>query len=138
MTKFVMAVLVIQVLGGLYQFMVLATASSAHSTARASRLPDLLVFSHAVLGFLAAGLWVGQLMTGHDLWAWATLAVLALLIAGGAVMFFKTEFTSETLDRPSADPANVRVAEKQIPKSVLHAHGLGAAVLVVCVLIVAL
>lgn len=138
MTKFVMAVFVVQVLGGLYQMGILASAGSRHSTARASRLPDLLVFSHAVLGFLAAGLWIGQLATGNDLWAWLTLGVVALTIAGGTVMFVKTEFAPDTIDRPALDPANVRVAEKQIPKTVLHAHGAGAAVLVVCVLIVAL
>ena len=138
MTKFVMAVLLLQVLGGLFQVGTLVTAGSSNSIARASRLPDLLVFSHAVLGFLAAAVWVGQLMTGDDTFAWVTLGIIALSIAGGTVMFVKTEFKSDTLDRPAADPANVRVAEKQIPKTVLHAHGLGAAVLVVCVLIVAL
>ena len=138
MTKFVMAVLVVQVIGGLYQFMVLATANSAHSTARASRLPDLVVFTHAVLGFLAAAVWVGQLVTGNDLFAWTTLGILLLSVAGGTLLFVKTEFKSETLDRPAMDPADVRVVEKQIPKSVIHGHGLGAAVLVICVLIVAL
>ncbi|CAA9375697.1 MAG: hypothetical protein AVDCRST_MAG32-1164 [uncultured Nocardioides sp.] len=138
MTKFVMALFVIQVVGGLFQMGTLMTAGSRNSTARASRLPDLLVFSHAVLGFLAAGLWVGQLLTGDDRFAWVTLAVVALSIAGGTVMFLKTELGSETLDRPAADPADVRVAEKQIPKTVLHGHGLGAAVLAVCVLVVAL
>lgn len=138
MTKFVMAVLAIQVLGGLYQFGILMGADSRNSVARASRLPDLLVFSHAVLGFLAAALWVGQLTTGNDSFAWATFVVLLLASAGGAVMFVKTELTRETLDRPASDPAAVRVAEKQIPKSVMHAHGAGAALLLGCVLYVAL
>jgi hypothetical protein len=138
MTKFVMAVLVIQVIGGLYQFMVLATARSEHSTARATRLPDWVVFTHAALGFLAAGVWVGQLVTGNDLFAWTTLGLLLMSVVGGTVLFLKTELRSETLDRPAMDPADVRVVEKQIPKSVIHGHGLGAAVLVVCVLVVAL
>ena len=142
MTKFVMAVLVVQSLGGLYQFGILASAGRRDSTARASRLSDSLVFSHGVLGFLAAGLWLGQLLTGNDYWAWATLVVILLAIAGGTVMFLQTELKPETIDRPvvdrAEDPADLRVAEKQIPKSVLHGHGLGAAVLVVCVLVVAL
>ena len=146
MTKFVMALLVVQALGGLYQFGILASAGRRDSTARASRLSDSLVFSHGLLGFLAAGLWVGQLLTGNDYWAWATLVVILLSVAGGTVMFLKTELEAETIDSlavdgavdGAVDPADVRVAEKQIPKSVLHGHGLGAAVLVVCVLIVAL
>jgi hypothetical protein len=138
MTKFVMGILVIQALGGLYQMGVLMTSTSPHSTARATRLPDLLVFSHGLLGFLAATLWLGQLFTGDDAYAWATLGVVLLAVAGGMVMFVETEFKGETLDRPAIDPADIRVAEKQIPKAALHAHGLGAAVLVVCVLVVAL
>lgn len=138
MTTFVMGLFVIQVLGGLYQFGILMAAPSRHSTARATRLPDWLVFSHGLLGILAAGLWLGQLLTGNDVYAWATLAVVLLSIAGGTVMFVKTELKSKTLDIPAADPADVRVAEKRIPKTVLHGHGLGAAVLAICVLIVAL
>jgi hypothetical protein len=138
MTKFLMAVFVVQLMGGLYQVGILMSADSRASVARASRLPDLLVFTHGVLGFVAAGLWVGQLATGDDRFAWTTLAVLVMAIAGGTVLFVKTEFHGDTIDRPALDPADVRVAEKQIPKGVLHGHGLGAAVLVVCVLVVAL
>ena len=138
MTKFVMAILAIQALGGLYQVGVLMTATSPHSTARASRLPDLLVFSHAMLGGLAAALWLGQLFTGNDAYAWATLVVVLLSVGGGMIMFVKTEFEPDTIGRTTLDPADARVAEKQIPKTALHAHGLGAAVLVVSVLVVAL
>ena len=133
-----MAIFVVQTLGGLYQLGILASQRASHSPARASRLPDLLVFAHGVLGFLAAGLWVGQLTTGNDTFAWSTLGVIALAIAGGTVLFVKTEFSSETIDHAAADPAEVRVVEKRIPKTVLHGHGLGAAVLAVCVLLVAL
>jgi predicted lipid-binding transport protein (Tim44 family) len=138
MTKFVMGILVIQLLGGLYQMGVLMTSTSPSSTARATRLPDLLVFSHGLLGFLAAGLWLGQLFTGNDAYAWATLVVVLLSVGGGMVMFVETEFKGDTIDRPAVDPADIRVAEKQIPKAALHAHGLGAAVLLVSIFIVAL
>lgn len=138
MTTFVMALFLIQVLGGLYQIGILMASSSPSSPARATRLPDLLVFSHGLLGFLAAGLWAGRIITGDDAYAWATLAVLVLSVAGGAAMFAKTAPASETLDRPVADPADARVAEKRIPPSVLLGHGLGAGLLVICVLVVAL
>ncbi len=138
MTEFVLGIFVIQVLGGLYQMGILATANSRDSAARASRLPDLLVFSHALLGLLAAGLWLGQLFTGNDTYAWTTLVVLLLSVAGGTVMFVKTEFRGETVNRPAADPADTRVAEKRIPKAALYGHGLGALVLVICVVVVAL
>lgn len=136
-----MGLFVIQLGVGLYQMGILAASHSRHSPARATRLSDRLVFSHALLGFLAAGLWLGQLLTGDDRYAWATAVVVLLSIAGGMVMFVETEFRPGTLeDRTAApaDPADVRVAEKQIPKVVMHGHGLGAAVLLVGVVAVAL
>jgi hypothetical protein len=138
MTGFVMAVLVLQALGGLYQMAILMASHTAYSRARATRLPDWLVFSHGLLGFVAAGLWVGQLVTGDERYAWSTFVVLLLAIAGGSVMFVQTELRSERLHRAAADPADVLVVEKQIPKTVLHAHGLGAAVLLASVLYVAI
>ena len=71
-------------------------------------------------------------------YAWATLVVLLLSVAGGTVMFAKTEFRGETIDRRAAAPADTRVAEKCIPKTALYGHGLGAAVLIVRVVVVAL
>ena len=138
MSKLVMALLVVQVVGGAYLFMSVASAGSQHSTARASRLPSLVVFGHASLGLLAPALWIGYLLTGSDGWVWATLGSLLLSVAGGLFMFARTAGRSDTLHETAADPADVRVAEKQIPASVLAGHGLVAAALVVCVVLVGL
>lgn len=138
MTKFVMALLVVQVLGGLYQFGFLMTSGSSNSTARASRLPDLLVFGHALLGLVAPALWLAWMFSDLEAFVWATLASLLLSVGGGLVMFARTAGHGKTLDVPTADPADSRVAEKQIPGPALAGHGLLAAVLVVCVLLVGL
>jgi hypothetical protein len=138
MDKLVMALLVVQVVGGGYLFMSVASAGSEHSGARASRLPPALVFGHAMLGLAAPALWIGYLVAGSTWLAWVTLGSLLLSIAGGLFMLSRTAGRSETISAPAVDLADVRVAEKQIPTSVLVTHGLVAAALVVLVLIEAL
>jgi hypothetical protein len=138
MSTLVMMLLVVQVVGGAYLFGAVASAGSAASTARASRLPPFLVFGHAMLGLAAPTLWVGWMVTDATPVVWVTLASLLLSIAGGLVMLARTAGRSETLDQPASDPADVRVAEKHIPKPVLAGHGLLAAVLVGLVLAVGL
>lgn len=139
MSNLVMGLLVIQLVGGAYLFSFVMSAGQRHSSARATRLPGLMVFVHAVLGVAAVGLWVAWLETGEPAIAWTTLASLLLSVGGGLLMFARTAGHDETIDRPMAtDPADVRVAEKQIPASALMAHGGLALVLVVLVLLVAL
>ncbi len=138
MSKLVMMLLVVQVVVGSYLFMSVASSNSAHSTARATRLPSLVVFAHSMIGVVSPLWWILWLFTGSTLWVWVTLGSLLASVAGGLVMAAKTFGHSHTLHKPAADPADVRVVEKQIPKPVLLGHGLGAAVLVGCVLVVGL
>jgi hypothetical protein len=138
MDKLVMGLLVVQVVGGGYMFMSHASSGSQHSTARASRLPAIVVFGHALLGVAAPVFWIGYLVDGSTWIAWTTLGSLLLSVAGGLFMLSRTAGHSDTLAQPAADAADVRVVEKQIPKSVLVAHGGTAALLVVLVLLEAL
>ncbi|WP_322921984.1 hypothetical protein [Nocardioides renjunii] len=138
MSTLVMMLLVVQVVGGAYLFGAVSTAGASFSTARATRLPPLLVFGHAMLGLAAPTLWIGWMVTRADPMVWVTLGSLLLSIAGGLVMLSRTAGHSTTLERPATDPADVAVVEKQIPKPVLAGHGLLAAVLVACVVAVGL
>ena len=138
MSNLVMGLLVVQLVGGAYLFSFVLGAGQRHSTARATRLPGLMVFVHAVLGVAAAGLWVAWLETGVAAIAWTTLGSLLLSVGGGLLMFARTAGHEETIERFATDPADVRVAEKQIPAVALLGHGLLALVLVVLVLLVAL
>ena len=133
-----MALMVAQVVGGAYLFMSVASSGSEHSTARASRLPPIVVFGHAMLGLAAPALWIGYLLTGWTWVAWVTLGSLVLSVTGGLFMLSRTAGRSDTVSAAAADPADVRVAEKQIPTSVLVGHGLVAALLLVLVLLEAL
>ena len=138
MSKFVMALLVVQLVVGAYLFAFVSSTGSRFSTARATRLPSLLVFGHAVLGVTAPALWIFYLYTGETALVWVTLASLLASAGGGLFMLARTAGRSDTLHRPAEDPADVRVVEKQVPASVLVGHGLGAALLVGCVLVVGL
>jgi hypothetical protein len=135
MEKFVMAMLVVQVLGGAFLFASVSTTGSRSSTARATRLPPLVVFSHAMLGLLAPALWIAYLRYGSTALVWSTLVSLLLSTGGGLFMLARTLGHSDRLDQPANDPADVTVIEKQVPKSVLAGHGLVAAILIVGVLV---
>lgn len=138
MTNFVMGLLVVQLLGGVYQLSYVLGAGKRPSTARATRLPDPVVVGHPMAATVSTALWLGWMTMDERGFAWLTLVALLLTAAGGAFMFLRTAGRSPVVDRPAADPADVRVAEKQIPKVALAVHGLGALLLVGCVLLVAL
>ncbi len=138
MPKLVMALLVVQLVGGAYMFVVHSASSSRWSTARATRLPSLVVFGHATLGLVSPTLWIGYLAARDEWLIWATLASLLASAAGGLFMLSRTVGRSRVLRQPAADPADVRVVEKEIPTAVLIGHGLGAALLVGSVLAVGL
>lgn len=138
MSNLVMGLLVLQVVGGVYLFSLTASTGQAASNARATRLPSLLVFGHSLLGLLAPALWLAWLLTHAQGWVWATLVSLLSSVAGGLVMLAKTVRGPAAVDRPAADPADVRVVEKQIPHAALVGHGGLAALIVVCVVAVGL
>ena len=138
MPKLVMALLVVQLVGGAYMFFVHSASGAEWSTARATRLPSLVVFGHATLGLVSPTLWIGYLAVRDEWLVWATLASLLASAAGGLFLLSRTAGRSELLHEPAGDPADVRVIEKQIPKTVLLGHGLGAALLVGSVLVVGL
>lgn len=138
MTNFVIGLLVVQLLGGIYQLTFVLGAGQKLSNARATRLPDSAVIGHTMTSGAAAALWLGWVAFEEEAFIWATLATLVLTSVVGGFLFYRTEFRGPVIDRPAADLADVRVAEKQIPKLALHAHGAGALLLVVCVLLVGL
>ena len=138
MSKLVMGLLVVQLVGGAYMFMSLASSNSAHSTARATRLPSAAVFGHASLGLAAPAVWIGYLTSDWPWLTWVTLASVLLSVAGGLFMLSRTAFRPDSLGVPASDPSDVRVVEKQIPRTVLVGHGLTAGLIVVCILVVAL
>ena len=138
MTNFVMGLLIVQLLGGAYQLTFVLGAGQKLSNARATRLPDFVVVGHLTAALTATALWVVWMATHEDVFAWATLAVLLVTSAGGLFMFARTARQDSVVDRPAVDPADVRVAEKQIPATALAVHGLGAVVLLACVLLEAL
>lgn len=90
-----------------------------------------------MLGFLAPALWLIWMFSQNEAFVWATSGSLLLSVGGGLVMFARTA-QGQDPGRDGGDPADVRVAEKQIPGAALAAHGLIAAVLVGSVLLVGL
>ena len=97
-----------------------------------------MVFAHSMLGIVAPTWWIAWLLTDLKMWVWVTLGSLLASVAGGLVLLARTAGHSATLHESAADPADVHVVEKQIPKPVLLGHGLGAAALIGLVLIVGL
>jgi hypothetical protein len=74
--------------------------------AAATRLPVPVISGHAMLAIGGLIVWVTYLITGNDQFAWATLAILAVVTSLGITM--ATRWV--VVYRSSAKPARVRVA----------------------------
>ena len=146
-SKFVLALLIIQLLGGAYLFTFTTNAGRPESNARATRLSSPILAFHALAAGSAVVSWLGWMGTGEVAAAWATFVILLLAAGGGTLMTLKTVAKPSVLEpderpggeRPSVtDPADVLVAEKQMPLAVILMHGVIAAALIGSVLYVAL
>ena len=138
MSGFVMGMLVVQVLGGLYLLSFVARAGQEWSNARATRLPDPVVMAHAGVGIAVTGLWVVVLVSGMTGLAWVAFAALCVGAALGVTLWLKTARGAPVRETPGGSPADARVAEKQIPGIALVGHGALALALLVSALLVAL
>ncbi|WP_435771141.1 hypothetical protein [Nocardioides sp. SYSU DS0651] len=139
MSELVMFLLVVQVLVGMYLYSFVLGAGQKNSNARATRIPDLVAVLHPAAAGSTVVLWILYLVSGETGFAWATLGVIVATAALGGFMSLKALTGRATVDdRPAAEPADVRVAEKQIPGLVARFHGLTFAVMAVLILLVAL
>lgn len=137
---------VLQLLVGSYMYGSVLGAGQWSSNARATRIPDLVAFAHPLLAVVTLAIWVGYMVSERTGFAWATLAALLVTASGGLVMAWKTLQGSRYVERPGrnqgvlepGDPAEVRVAEKQIPRLAIKLHGITFALLTVGTLLVAL
>jgi hypothetical protein len=138
-SKFIMGLLAVQLLGGLYLLMFVADAGVAGSTARRTRIPDPVVFWHPFVGATAAVVWVAWLFTHGDPLPWVALGILVVGSALGGYMGALTHAPApDPVEANPADPAAARLAEKRIPSVAMLAHGGLALVLMISVLLVAL
>jgi len=133
MTNFVLGLFVVQMLIGAYQ---IAHVFSAETD---TRLPDVALLFHPMLGGTAALFWVIYMGVGGVGFAWASFGALTLGASLGLVMFARTlAEPAEAVEHPSVVGAAKPLAEKRIPGPMLAVHGLGATLLFVCTLLVAL
>lgn len=145
MSILVTGMFVVQALVGGYMYSFVLAAGQRSSNARATRIPDLVAFAHPVAAVVTFAAWLAHLATDEAGFAWLAFALLLLTAAGGAVMALKTLTGPPVVDRPSprqgvldpGDPAEVRVAEKQIPRAAMVLHGLTFLVLTIGTLLVA-
>lgn len=120
MTGWVTGLLVVQLLLGGYLLSFVLSAGAPWSNARASRIPDPIVFGHLLAALAATVLWVIHVTTGERGFAWART------LRGG-----------RRIGPPTGDPAEARVAEKQTPPIAIGLHGLFAALLLLTTALVA-
>ncbi len=144
MSTLVTGLFVVQALVGGYMFSFILGAGQRSSNARATRIPDLVAVAHPLLAVVTAAAWLVHLATGDDGFAWVTFALLLLTASGGLVMTAKTMSGKPYVDRPRqgvlvpGDPAEIRVAEKQIPRAAIVVHGITFLLLLAGTFLVAL
>jgi hypothetical protein len=123
--------------GGLYMAGIVLRTGQADSPARRSNLPSAAVFGHGFLALTGLALWAVHMRADEASTAWATVAVLVLVLGGGAFMFLRWH-----KDHKESDPAvpldEQPLAEQQIPPFVVHLHGALAAVTILFVVLTAI
>jgi hypothetical protein len=137
---------VLQLLVGGYMYSFVLAAGQRASNARATRIPDLVAFAHPLAALVTFSVWIAYVTSDRTGFAWATFVAVLLTASGGAVMGIATLRVSQYVDRSSArravvepgDPADVRVAEKQIPIASIALHTGTFLVLAIGTLLVAL
>jgi hypothetical protein len=121
---------VITLLAGLFLLTIwLIEYDPAIQRAAATRLPVPVISGHALLALTGLGVWVGYLVTGNDVLAWATLAVLAVVVSLGVTMAVRWIKVYRGKPDPMVPP------ERHFPLSVVIGHGLLALSTVVLVLL---
>jgi hypothetical protein len=122
--------------GGLYMMGITLRPGRDDSAAIESHLSPALVFGHGSLATMGLALWAVHMMMDEAVTAWLTVATLVLVLGGGTLMFLRW-----MKDRMGGGPEEIdgvpRLAEQQIPSTVVHLHGALAAVTVVLVVVVA-
>ena len=123
-------------MGGLYMMGITLRPGRDDSAAIESHLSPMLVFGHGSLATVGLSLWAVHMVMDEAVTAWLTVATLVLVLGGGTLMFLRW-----MKDRAGGGPELVdgvpRLAEQQIPSTVVHMHGALAAVTVLMVVWVA-
>jgi len=101
MTVFALVTWVITVLGGLFLLAIwLIEYDPDFQRAAATRLPVPVISSHAALALCGLVVWVSYLITGEDQFAYATLAILAVVVCLGIVMAVRWVKVYQASDAP--------------------------------------
>jgi hypothetical protein len=129
-------------LAGGVGFMLLVTwiANGGHrrdQTTR-SRLPPVVLFGHLVLASVGLVIWIVYLVSRSDALAWLSLAVVAVVVSLGSLMFFG--WLPPTRANRSAGGAEdtYATAEAGLPVGAVFVHGLFAVATLLLVLLTAL
>lgn len=125
---------IVTITGGLFMLGITLRAGKDGVT---SHLPPFGVVGHGSLGVLGVGLIALALGYGEDSLMWAALGVLLLTAGGGGLMFL--QWLKDRRGTPEeVEAQKARLAEQQIPSTVVHAHGAFAALTLLAVLLLAL
>jgi hypothetical protein len=120
---------IVTLLGGLFLLAIwLIEYDPQIQRAAATRLPVPVISTHAVLAVVGLIVWVSYLVTDNDAFAFATLAIVAMVASLGitmAVRWFKVY---------RADPDPLVPPERHFPVPVVIGHGVFALTTVVLVL----
>jgi hypothetical protein len=120
---------IVTLLGGLFLLAIwLIEYDPQIQRAAATRLPVPVISTHAVLAVVGLIVWVSYLVTDNDAFAFATLAIVAVVASLGITMagrWFKVY---------RADPDPLVPPERHFPVPVVIGHGVFALTTVVLVL----
>jgi hypothetical protein len=107
-------------------------------TVAATRLPVLVISTHALLGVGGLMVWGFYLATDEDPLAWITVAGLGVVVLLGLIMAWRWIRVYRAYAAPDSSPGRVIVVppERHFPRPVIVIHGIFAVATLVLVLFV--
>ncbi len=124
---------VITLLAGLFLLAIwLIEYDPAIQRSAATRLPVPVISGHALLALTGMIVWIAYLVTGEEVFAYATLAVLAAVVSLGITMAVRWAQVRRAKPDPLVPP------ERHFPLPVVIGHGVFAATTVVLVVLTTL
>lgn len=123
--------------GGFYMMGLTTRSGNTHSGATESHLPSVVVFTHMALALAGLAVWALYMGYNDDYLAWAALGTLLVVAALGTFMFLRWMKDRRGSEAEVA-ARRERLAEQQIPSTVVHIHGATAFLTIVLVLLAAL
>jgi len=124
-------------LGGLYMAGIAMRPGRNPTGEVDTHLPSLALFGHGFLALFGLAAWTVWMAMRGDVFGWAIVGLLGLVVAGGGLMFL-VWWKDRRGPEAAVAARREKLAEQSIPSAAVHLHGALATLTVIAVVVAVL